>query len=86
MYPGLCSNKPDGTRDIYMFECAPDGSGSTIYRSGFGVDMETARTRVVVPDPSRLETVKRLEKGESFEMAIKIDRNSEPRRVRFTHV
>jgi hypothetical protein len=52
----ISDNKPDGTRDIYLFECAPDNSKSTIYRSGLGLDteVEQGRLRVVMPDPSRL--------------------------------
>lgn len=41
--PGSISdNKLDGSRDVYIFWCAPDDSQSTIYRSGFGVDVELA--------------------------------------------
>lgn len=86
--PGsISSNKPDGSRDVYMFDCAPDDSKSTIQRSGFGVDAELAegRLRAVVPDPSRLEVVKELKPGESYEMTIKTDRSPQPRQIRFTH-
>lgn len=86
--PGSISdNKPDGSRDIYMFECAQDDSQSTIYHSGFGLDteLEGGKLRAVVTDPSRLEIVKELGKGESFEMTIKTDKSPNPRKIRFTH-
>lgn len=68
-----------------MFDCAPDNSKSTIYRSGFGADVDFGAIRAVVPDPSRLEVVRELGKGESFELEVKTDRSSEPRKIRFTH-
>lgn len=86
--PGSISdNKSDRTRDIYLFGCAPDNSKSIIYRSGLGLDteVERGRLRVIMPDPSRLEIVKELNPGESYEMTIKTDRNAEPRQIRFTH-
>ena len=84
--PGSISdNKPDGSRDLYMFECVPDDSKSTIYRSGFGADVDMGHVRAVVPDPSRLEVVKELGRGEAFELEVKTDRSPEPRKIRFTH-
>ncbi|HEY5601343.1 MAG TPA: hypothetical protein VIK81_04665 [Patescibacteria group bacterium] len=84
--PGSISdNKTDGSRDIYMFDCAPDNSKSTIYRSSFGADVDLGTVRVVTSDPSRLETIKELKTGESFEMEVKTDRSPESRRIRFVH-
>lgn len=84
--PGSISdNKSDSSRDLYLFECATDNSESAIYRSGLGVDTEVDRFRVVVPNLSRLEVVKRLKKNESFDMTVKTDRSPKPRQIRFTH-
>ena len=86
--PGSISdNKPDGTRDVYMFGCAPDNSKSIIYRSGLGLDteVERGRLRVVMPDPSRFETVKELNPGESYKMTVKTDVSQAPGQIRFTH-
>lgn len=84
--PGSISdNKSDGSRDVYMFECAADNSKSTIYRSGFGADIDLGSMRVVSPDPSQLEVVKELNKNESFEMVVKTDKSPGPRRIRFSH-
>lgn len=85
--PGSISdNKPDGKRDLYQFECEKDDSKSTIYRSGLGVDMEVGtRFREAIIDPSKLEIVKELKKGESFEMDVKSDKSPTSRKIRFTH-
>lgn len=87
--PGSISdNKPDSSRDIYLFECAPDDSKSTISRSGFGADteLEQERLRAVFPDPSKMEVVKELRKGETYEMTVRSDRNpQQPTQIRFTH-
>lgn len=83
--PGsLSDNKPDGSRDIYLFECAPDDLSSTVYRSEVGADIEVGQLRVVDP-VGNLEVIKRLKQGESFEMEIKTDKSPEPHRIRFTH-
>jgi len=83
--PGSISdNKPDGKRDIFMFKCERDDSKSIIYRSGIGIDEEVGRFRVIT-DFSKLEVVKELKKGESFEMDIKTDKRPASRKIRFTH-
>ena len=86
--PGSVSdNKPDGKRDVYLFECEKDDSKSIIYRSGFGADIELegGKLRKVEMDPSRLEVVKEIKPGESHEMTIKTDRSPVPVLLRFTH-
>lgn len=84
--PGSMSdNKPDGARDIYVFECAQDNSKSTIYRSGGGIDMEVGQFRETIMDTSKLEVVKELKDGESFEIEVKTDRSPVARKIRFTH-
>ena len=84
--PGSISdNKPNGERNLYIFECKKDDSQSTICRSGQGVDMEIGRFREALIDSSKLEIVRELKDGESFEMEIKTDRSPEKRKIRFTH-
>ncbi|MEK7182805.1 MAG: hypothetical protein AAB694_01460 [Patescibacteria group bacterium] len=84
--PGSISdNRPDGERDIYLLECAPDDSHSTIYRSKLGVDVDLTSQIRSVTSASGLEVIKELKKGESFEMDVKTDRSSQPSRIRFTH-
>lgn len=83
----ISNNKPDGTRDIYFFECAEDNSHSTIYRSGFGMDMEITGTslRELIIDGSKIEKVAELKADESHEMIVKTDKGSMPVNTRFTH-
>lgn len=80
----MSDNKPNG-RDVYIFECAKDDSKSTIYRSGLGIDIEVGKFREISMDASRLEIVKELKDGESFEIEVKTDRSPEKRKIRFTH-
>ena len=86
--PGSFSNvKPDGKREIYLVECAKDDSQTTISRSGLGVDAELGERgelRVVIPDSERMEVVKSIRKGESFEMEIATDRGTHSK-IRITH-
>ncbi|OGE78054.1 hypothetical protein A3J19_01080 [Candidatus Daviesbacteria bacterium RIFCSPLOWO2_02_FULL_41_8] len=83
--PGSVSqNKPDGEREVYLFECAPDNSHSTIYRSTFGADTEIAETRVITT--AGLEIVKELKRGEEpYVLTLKTDISDARRIIRFTH-
>lgn len=81
----MSNNNEDGSRDLYLFECADDDSKSIIYRSGFGTDVDLGAKRVVSMDPSKLEVVKELKRDESYEMEFNTDQSPEPRKVRFTH-
>ena len=81
----MSNNKDDGSRELIFFECAKDDSKSTIYRSGAGIDMDLGVLRVSEIDVSRLEVIRELLRGESFEMDVRTDRSSEKLRVRFTH-
>lgn len=82
--PGSMSqNKPDGSRDIYMFECALDDSHSTIYRSALGADTEIGDARLVTT--TGLEVVKELRKGDQpFILTLRPDERVR-RMARFTH-
>jgi len=83
--PGSVSNnKIDGSREIYIFECSPDNSKSTIYRSITGLDTEIGKDRLVTTVSA--EVVKELRKGDIYEMKIKTDKNRESRLIRFTHL
>ena len=44
----MSDNKPDGSRDLYMAECSPDDTHSTIYRSKAGLDIDMGNLRAVV--------------------------------------
>lgn len=81
----LSNNKSDGSRDLYLYECAKDDSKSTIYTSGVGADAEAGRFRAVLLNRSKLKVVKELREGEVFEMEVVTDRVKEKRKVRFTH-
>jgi hypothetical protein len=84
--PGSVSdNKPDGSRDVYMFECSPDDSKSTIYRSKAGIDTEIGPMRTLTTVGA--EVIKELKRGgDPYEMRIKTDKSPEARLIRFTHV
>lgn len=82
--PGSISDVSKGQRDIYLFECAPDNSKSTIYRSRLGVDWDVDEaTRAVTPLKGR-EVIKELKKGESFELEVTTERGQSGT-FRFTH-
>jgi len=83
--PGSISdNKPDESRDLYIFECSKDDSQSTIYRSKGGVDTEKGDMRAVIA-LGGLSIVKELKRGESYEMKVRTDVGREPRKIRFSH-
>ncbi len=81
----ISNNKPNGTRDIYMFECLPDGSKSIIYRSKAGIDIEYGLTRMVTTEGA--EVIKELRIGdEPYIMEVSTDRSPKSRRqIRFTY-
>ncbi len=83
--PGSITNiTDDGIREIILFECAPDNSQTTIYRSTLGIDTEIGPHRII--DSLQRETINDLRVGESHEMNIRTDKGTEPRKVRFTHI
>lgn len=81
----MSNNKEDGSRELYFFECSPDDSRSTIYKSGAGFDVDLGLLRASEIDTSRLEVIRELLKGETYEMEVKTDRSLEKIKVRFTH-
>lgn len=83
--PGSVSqNKPDGTREVYLFECAPDDSHTTIYRSTLGADAATPEIRIVTTEG--LEIIKELRRGEEpFTLTLLTDTSSQRRIIRFIH-
>jgi hypothetical protein len=84
----MSDNKPDGRRDVYMIECSPDDTHSTIYRSKAGLDIIIGNLRVVAPleIPEGFEIVKILKKGdEPYVLSLKTDKSPEERKVSFTH-
>lgn len=82
----VTDNKPDGKRELYIFQCSADDSHSTIYRSKKGADAEIGPDYRAV-NTTGLEVMKERKKGDKpYEMNIKTDKGSETRRIRFTHV
>ncbi|MDP2638101.1 MAG: hypothetical protein Q8P26_03500 [Candidatus Levybacteria bacterium] len=84
--PGSISDNTSQGRQIYLFSCKDDDSGSTIYRSKLGIDVDLSDTVRLVNNLTGFETVKDLSKGESFEIIVKTDRSKESRNIKFTHV
>jgi len=85
--PGSIShNKPDGGRELYLFECSQDDTHSIIYRSPLGLDIAMGKSRQVFTDTSSWEVLRELRKGdEPYEMTVKMDRSPEARLIRFIH-
>jgi len=82
----ISSNKPDGSRELYLFECSPDDSKSLIYRSESGLDIEIERGVLREALTTGLEVVKELRRGdEPYMLLIKTDKSPEFRQVRFAH-
>lgn len=82
--PGSMSDNKDGRREVYIFQCAADDSGSTIYRSKLGADAEFGPNRELLT--TGLEVVKELKKGDQYEKDFNTDISPELRRIRFTHL
>ena len=82
----ITDNKPNGQRDIYIFECSMDDSQSTVYRAETVVaDIERGNTRVIAT--TGLSIVAELRRGDNpYEMVVTCHKNKPPRRIRFTHV
>jgi hypothetical protein len=82
--PGSISDNPaNGTRQVYMFECAKDDSYSRLLRSKGGIDAATPTTRKIIP-LAGFEEVKTLRRGESYELEI-TSPSQKQLKVRFTH-
>ncbi|TSC85398.1 MAG: hypothetical protein G01um10147_1174 [Microgenomates group bacterium Gr01-1014_7] len=80
----MSQNKPDGTREVYLFECAPDNSHSTVNRSTSGADASNPDIRIVVTEG--LELIKELRRGDDpFVLTLLTDNSSQRRIMRFTH-
>ena len=67
--PGIITNGSGGEKQIFIFRCDPDGSSTTVYRSGFGSDfaLENSVPKLLKP-LTELEVVTKLKKGESIEI------------------
>lgn len=73
--PGSLSNsKKDGSRDLYLIECAKDDSRTTLYLLGYGLDADLGKVRLAKIDPTKLKVIKEIKRGDSFEMEITTDR------------
>lgn len=83
--PGSVSqDKPDGTREVYLFECASDDFHSTIYRSTLGVDTEVGSNRILTTEG--LEEIATLRRGDRPHiLTLLTDISSQRRVIRFTH-
>ena len=82
--PGSISDVSKGKRDIYLFDCAPDNSKSTIYRSPVGVDMDVGEAARVITPLKDLEVIKEVKRGESHELEVTTERGHSGT-FRFTH-
>lgn len=85
--PGsIAQNNPDGTRDIYIFECAKDDSSSTVYRSKSGVDFTKGQLREIISERTNWQVIKIIKKSEEpSTLNIKTDISSQRRLIRFSH-
>lgn len=83
--PGTISqNKPNGSRELYVFHCEPDDKSSIVYRAKNGVDITDSQTRVFIP--SDLKEVARLRDGDPpYVLTVKTDVSEDRRIIRFTH-
>lgn len=82
----VSQNKPDGTRALYLFECAPDDSQSTIYRAKFGADVDMGKLRAVISDRNNWEIIRVLKEGEPpYRLTLKTDVSPQRRIIRFSH-
>ena len=81
----ISQNKPDGSREVYLFECEPDDNQSAIYRSKSGVDTADSKRRLTEATAG-LETLSTLKDKESYTISVKTDISDVRRIVRFTHI
>jgi len=79
--------KPDGKKEIILFECSSDGSESIVQRMELGDKSFVERGKMFVghPEEDPVQIV-RLRKGESFKTTIQVNEvDSQPTRYRFIH-
>jgi len=79
--------KPDGKKEIILFECTSDGSESIVQRMELGDKSFVERGKMFVGHPEENPVqIARLRTGDSFETTIQdFDRDSQPTRYRFSH-
>ncbi len=82
--PGSILDVSKGQRDVYVFDCAPDNSKSTIYRSRFGADWDAGKAARVAALLEGIDVVKEIKQGESHELEVTTERGH-PGTYRFTH-
>jgi hypothetical protein len=81
----ISDNRPDGKRDVYLFQCESMNRRSVIYRSEGGLDFNVEHLRVT--DTQGLEEIKELTHAQpTYEMQVKTDQSPTKRRIRFTHI
>lgn len=81
--PGSMSDVSQGTRQVYMFECARDDSHSTIHRSRAGIDVEQGESRVI--SSAQFVQIMKLHRGESYSISLQPEGSPVQREIRFTH-
>jgi hypothetical protein len=82
--PGSMSNNTlDGSRELYIFECAVDDSTSTIYVVPGKGDVATTHVRAVLNNRQEWLVFKKLRKNQVLELTVKTDRSPQSRKLRF---
>lgn len=66
--PAIISVSSDETIQMFVIQCDPDGSSTTVYRSYLGSDFALVNGEPKLVKPIEdLKVVKKLKEGESFE-------------------
>jgi hypothetical protein len=79
----ISDNHKDG-RDIYLFGVDPVENQGYIKRSAGGIDIAEGNTRTV--DSLGFVAIAELDPNQSYELTVKTDISSMPRRIKFTYI
>lgn len=81
----VSQNLPDGSRKIYVFECASDDSETILYEPSDGIDLTDGEARVVIGS-EELKVKKRIERGdEPYLITLNTDVSKQRRIMRLSH-
>jgi|SRR3989338_2586443 len=83
-YGSISDTRPDGRRDVYVFECLPGNAMSRLYLSYNGTDIADAHNRTIVS--AIIKPIVELKEGMEYDMKVKTDTSPERRWIRFRHV
>lgn len=80
---GSISDNHSAGRDVYIFGVDPTENRGYVKKSAFGMDTADKVIRAI--DTTNFIEVTYLEPGESYEMEVRTDSSTQPRKIRLTY-